>query len=502
MLLIIVRVLFAIVCTGAILTYVSTGPEALIPGDLPPGLIGTNRFWSFIVLMVASQFFVLLDVLIPKKRIEVVSAIYFGLLVGALLSYLFVLALAPVMTNWQYREVVVLLTTLTFPYLTISLLLQTKDDFRFVIPYVEFSRELKGGRPLVIDSSSLIDGRIADVVDTKILDAPMVVPQFVLHEIQEIADSSDKSRRTRGRRGLEVLAKLQNSPNAEIRMHETDSDEFKGMAVDHRLVALAKKLGGRVMTNDFNLSKVASVQGIESINLNDDANETADADGDGTGEPVPSYKKPSVGGKFPIVTSPDSDEFNGSKFGLQWQWHANPQDKWAFMFPAKGVLRFNSVQLPDDFKNLWDLPNLLLQKFPAEEFTVTAKVNLSPRFEGEKFGLLIMGLDYSYIGVTNKNGKFFVSQATAKDADKGNAETETAPVELKSREFYLRVKVSKYAMCDFSFSADGKNFQKIGEQFKAREGKWIGAKIGLFFTRPAKFNDSGTADIDWFRFEK
>ncbi len=272
MLLIIVRVLFAIVCTGAILTYVSTGPEALIPGDLPPGLIGTNRFWSFIVLMVASQFFVLLDVLIPKKRIEVVSAIYFGLLVGALLSYLFVLALAPVMTNWQYREVVVLLTTLTFPYLTISLLLQTKDDFRFVIPYVEFSRELKGGRPLVIDSSSLIDGRIADVVDTKILDAPMVVPQFVLHEIQEIADSSDKSRRTRGRRGLEVLAKLQNSPNAEIRMHETDSDEFKGMAVDHRLVALAKKLGGRVMTNDFNLSKVASVQGIESINLNDVAN--------------------------------------------------------------------------------------------------------------------------------------------------------------------------------------------------------------------------------------
>jgi uncharacterized protein YacL len=100
----------------------------------------------------------------------------------------------------------------------------------------------------------------------------MVVPQFVLHEIQEIADSSDKSRRTRGRRGLEVLAKLQNSPNAEIRMHETDNDEFKGMAVDQRLVALAKKLGGRVITNDFNLNKVASVQGIESINLNDVAN--------------------------------------------------------------------------------------------------------------------------------------------------------------------------------------------------------------------------------------
>lgn len=273
MLLIIVRVLFAIVCIGTILTYVSTGPEALIPApDDPPGLIRTNRYLSFFVLVVVSQLVVLVDVLLPKKRIEVVSAIYFGLLVGALLSYLFVLALTPVMQTWEYREVVVLLTTLAFPYLTISLLLQTKDDFRFVIPYVEFSRELKGGRPLVIDSSSLIDGRIADVVDTKILDAPMVVPQFVLHEIQEIADSSDKSRRTRGRRGLEVLAKLQNSPNAEIRMHETDSDEFRGMTVDHRLVALAKKLGGRVVTNDFNLNKVASVQGIEAINLNDVAN--------------------------------------------------------------------------------------------------------------------------------------------------------------------------------------------------------------------------------------
>jgi len=273
MLLTIVRIVFAIVCIGTILTYVSTGPEALIDAsEDPPGLIESHRFPAFIILLVVTQFFVVLDLLIPKKRIEVVSSIYFGLLVGSLLSYLFVLALAPAIQTWEYRDVVVLLTTLIFPYLTISMLLQTKDDFRFVIPYVEFSRELKGGRPLVVDSSSLIDGRIADIVETKILDAPMVVPQFVLHEIQEIADSSDKSRRTRGRRGLEVLAKLQNSPNAEIRMHETDSDEFKGMAVDHRLVALAKKLGGKVVTNDFNLNKVASVQGIEAINLNDVAN--------------------------------------------------------------------------------------------------------------------------------------------------------------------------------------------------------------------------------------
>ena len=227
-----------------------------------------------------------------------------------------------------------------------------------------------------------------------------------------------------------------------------------------------------------------------------------DKDGDGTGEPVATHKKPNVGKTYPIVTPPDSDEFNDAKFGLQWQWHANPLATWAFPFPAKNVLRMNSVQTPESYKNLWDLPNLLLQKFPAEEFTVTTKVSLTPRFEGEKFGLVVMGLNYSYLGVTYKNGKLFISQSTAKDADKGNSETETAPIELKNKEFYLRVKVKKDTMCEFYFSADDKNFQKIGETFKAREGKWIGAKVGLFFTRPEKFNDAGTADIDWLRFEK
>ncbi len=227
-----------------------------------------------------------------------------------------------------------------------------------------------------------------------------------------------------------------------------------------------------------------------------------DKDGDGTGEPVITYKKPNIGKNYPVLTPPDSDEFSDAKLGLQWQWHANPNATWAFPFPAKGYLRMNSVQVPENYKNLWDLPNLLLQKFPAEEFTVTAKVNFTPRFEGEKFGLVVMGLDYSYIGVANKNEKLFISQSTAKDADEGHLETETTPIELKNKEFYLRVKISKDAICSFGFSSDGKNFQNVGKDFKAREGKWIGAKVGLFFTRPTKFNDAGTADIDWFRFEK
>ncbi len=227
-----------------------------------------------------------------------------------------------------------------------------------------------------------------------------------------------------------------------------------------------------------------------------------DPDGDGTGEPVMRFRKPNVGKSFAVATPQASDEFSDTRLGLQWQWHANPAAEWAFMFPTPGVLRMNSVQNPEGYKNLWDLPNLLLQKFPAEEFTATAKVKLEPRFEGERFALVVMGLDYSLIGVTNRQGKLFVSQATAKDADKGTAETDSTPLALNSDEFYLRVSVAKDAICTFSFSTDGKTFTNVGTPFKAREGRWIGAKVGFVFTRPGKFNDAGTADIDWFRFEK
>jgi len=227
----------------------------------------------------------------------------------------------------------------------------------------------------------------------------------------------------------------------------------------------------------------------------------ADADGDGTGEPVLRYKKPNVGKNYPLVTPPDSDEFNAAALGLQWQWHANFQPAWAFPFPARGVLRMNSVETPEGQKNLWDAPHLLLQKFPAEKFTATARVTLNPRFEGEKFGLLVMGLDYSYLGVSFKGGKLYVAQGGARDADKGTVETENVPFLLNEKTFYLRVKVAEGAICQFSFSPDGKNFTNAGTPFKAREGRWIGAKLGFFFNRPGRFNDAGTADIDWIRFE-
>lgn len=242
----------------------------------------------------------------------------------------------------------------------------------------------------------------------------------------------------------------------------------------------------------------------------------ADPDGDGTGEPVMNFRKPNVGKTWPIETPADSDEFDSNTLGRQWQWHGNPVASWAFPYPPKGALRMFSVEQPAGSKNLWDLPNLLLQKFPAEEFTATVKVTLNPRFEGEKFGLVVMGLDYSYIGVVAREGRFNFIRSTAKDADKGTAETEELSLSVVDTifpppsenlkfppgemVFYLRVKVTKGAVCTFSLSSDGKLFTMLGPpRFKAREGKWIGAKIGFFFTRPGKFNDAGSADIDWFR---
>jgi beta-xylosidase len=228
----------------------------------------------------------------------------------------------------------------------------------------------------------------------------------------------------------------------------------------------------------------------------------SDADGDGTGKPVLRHRKPIVGGAHPVQTPQDSDEFNGSSIGPQWQWHGNSEGTWAFPFPQRGVLRINSVKLPDGYKNLWDVSNLLLQKFPAEEFTATAKVTLEPRFEGERFGLVVMGLNYSLIGITFRNGKMFVSRYSATDADKGNLETETDVKQVSSPNLYVRIAVGKGATCRFSYSEDGRNFIELGSSFPAREGKWIGAKIGFVFTRPGTFNDAGSVDVDWFRFEK
>lgn len=223
-----------------------------------------------------------------------------------------------------------------------------------------------------------------------------------------------------------------------------------------------------------------------------------DKDGDGKGEPVTEYKKPNVGAqKIAKATPPDSDEFETNKIGLQWQWQANPQPFWAF--PGGGKLRLFSYPMPDSAKNYWDVPNLLLQKFPADEFVVTTKLNFTPRLDNERAGLIVFGADYAYVSVVKKKDGNYLSFSICNNADKGKTETVHDSKKLENTDIYFRVAVTNGGVCEFSYSIDGTKFEKTGEKLTAKPGRWVGAKVGLFCTRTTKTNDSGFADVDWFR---
>ncbi len=270
MLLTLLRVAYAVLLIGMAIISVSffVGTEDVA------GMI----FAPLGILLIGGVVFVT-DVREKQKRITTISALYFGLLLGLLLGYLFSLVLEPLMQNVFGKPQVVtlgrVLITVICCYVTISTLVQTKDEFRFIIPYVEFSKQVKGGKPLVLDTSVIIDGRIADVCDTQLIDTMLIVPRFVLQELQAIADSSDKLKRNRGRRGLDVLKRLQTNPKIDLQMHDGNVVELRTgerVRVDERLVILAKALNARVVTNDFNLNKIAQLQGVDVINLNELAN--------------------------------------------------------------------------------------------------------------------------------------------------------------------------------------------------------------------------------------
>jgi beta-xylosidase len=227
-----------------------------------------------------------------------------------------------------------------------------------------------------------------------------------------------------------------------------------------------------------------------------------DKDHNGIGEPVMVFKKPNVGKKYPIATPQESDEFTDNKIGLQWQWQANAKIDWAFLHPAAGAFRFNSILTPDTAKNLWDIPNILSQKMPAEEFTATTKFLFTPKTNGEKFGLVVLGMSYANIAVTKKADGLYLSYSKCIDAEHGKPETTTELTKIAAGDLYFKVSVGKGAVCIFSYSSDGKTFTAIPETFKAVPGKWIGATIGLFCTRTQKINDAGFADVDWFRVDK
>ena len=173
------------------------------------------------------------------------------------------------------------------------------------------------------------------------------------------------------------------------------------------------------------------------------------------------------------------------------------------MNTASGTLRLYSDKMPDSAKNLWDVPNVLLQKLPAEEFMATIKLNFKPntKIENEKAGLVMMGLSYANLALKSQRDGIFLVYTVCKDAAKGKSETEKQIQRLSDATIYLRITVNKGAKCTFSYSTNGKDFVRIDEVFQAEPGRWIGAKMGLFCTRSVQTNDSGYADIDWFRVE-
>lgn len=237
--------------------------------------VDISMFWVFAGTLLGAVAIIGIDIAIRHKRIELISCVYVGILVGVLLSYLISLAIAPLLDSpprQVYRAPIQLVLSVGFAYICISLLLQTKDDFRFVIPYVEFAKEVKGLKPFILDTSVIIDGRIADVVETNILDSQLLMPRFVLSELQAIADSNDKLRRSRGRRGLDIMNRLRANEAVDLRIYDRELPEMTGQPVDMKLVLLAKHLEGKVVTGDYNLNKVARLHNVPVINLNDIAN--------------------------------------------------------------------------------------------------------------------------------------------------------------------------------------------------------------------------------------
>ena len=228
------------------------------------------------------------------------------------------------------------------------------------------------------------------------------------------------------------------------------------------------------------------------------------------GEPVITYRKPSTKGKVDVVNPVESDEFNSPKLGLQWQWHANYDQKFG-MPTAFGTFRIYTHKVSKEFKNMWEVPNLLLQKTPADKFTATTKLRFTSKDDNQMGGLIVMGHDYFALMLKRVKDEFLLQLVTCKSADKGTPEQVKTIATLKPTEkdkidyqpaihedIYLRVNVAD-GECNFAYSLNGKKYTAVEGNFKIKEGKWIGAKVGLAAIEPAGKTNRGWIDADWFR---
>lgn len=209
---------------------------------------------------------------ISMKRISIggLSAGVFGLVFGILFARLIIWSLAFVPMTEEFRSMLHLLLTIVFCYLGMIMAMRGKDEFNIIIPYVKLRREDQKEEIIILDTSVIIDGRIADICHTKFIEGKLVIPRFVLKELQQIADSPDPIKRNRGRRGLDMLNKIRKLSHMDVKIHEEDFAELQD--VDAKLIKLSKILGAKIFTNDYNLNKVAELQGVTVLNINELAN--------------------------------------------------------------------------------------------------------------------------------------------------------------------------------------------------------------------------------------
>ena len=257
---IIVRAFFAVLC----LVLGRQFGLALAPTSAAAGTIGA------LVGLGGALSLVVMEYMLKNVSSRGLSAAVFGLLFGLILSQLIIASIGFIPLNPQVMMVLKTGITVIFCYFGMIVAVRGRDEFNVIIPYIKFARQDEREDVILLDTSVIIDGRIADICQTKFVEGRFVIPRFVLRELQQIADSQDAIKRNRGRRGLDILGKLQKTPHVDIKIHEEDFPELT--EVDAKLVRLAKILGAKIVTNDYNLNKVAELQGVRVLNINELAN--------------------------------------------------------------------------------------------------------------------------------------------------------------------------------------------------------------------------------------
>jgi len=237
------------------------------------GILNIGFFSPYIGVGIGALIGILIVALeYSSKRISIkgLSSAVFGIVFGILFAWLIIGVFRLIPMEEDLRGVVNGLLILIFAYLGMVMALRGKDEFNIIIPYIKLRREDQREEIMLLDTSVIIDGRIADICHTKFIEGKLVIPRFVLKELQQIADSTDPIKRNRGRRGLDMLNKVRKTGHMEVKIHEDDFPDIHD--VDAKLVKLAKILNAKVFTNDYNLNKIAELQGVSVLNINELAN--------------------------------------------------------------------------------------------------------------------------------------------------------------------------------------------------------------------------------------